>query len=217
MNNTRTQELTLTAVLTAIVLILGLVPNIGYISITPMVGFTIIHIPVFIGAYFGSRRVGGFLGLVFGLTSLFVAWTRPTGALDPIFTNPLVSVLPRFFVGFIAYDVLHFLRRTIKRSVVVDVTFFAVMTVMHSILVISLLYLAGISYFYFDVYGIAEALTRETTLGVIDYVATYFGGASFLGFLLTILAVNSILETLMCALVGAPIADRLKKAMNTEN
>ena len=116
MRNERVTELTLTAVLTAIVLVMGLVPNFGYISISPMVGFTIIHIPVLIGAYVGGRRVGGFLGLVFGLTSLFVAWTRPVGALDPIFTNPLVSLLPRFLVGFFAYDVLQFFRKTIKKE-----------------------------------------------------------------------------------------------------
>lgn len=214
MQNTRTQELTLIAVLTAVVLIMGLVPNLGYISVTPMVGFTIIHIPVLIGAYFGSRRVGGFLGLVFGLTSLFVAWTRPTGALDPIFTNPFVSVLPRFLIGFFAYDVLHFLKDKIKLKFAADATFFAVMTLLHSVLVISLLYIAGVNYLYFDVYGIAEALTRETTLGVIDFVATYFGGASFFGFLLTILAVNSVLEIVVCALIGVPVVDRLKHALN---
>lgn len=216
MTNTRTQELTLTAVLTAVVLMLGLIPNVGYISVTPMVGFTIIHIPVLIGAYFGSRKVGGFLGLVFGLTSLFVAWTRPTGALDPIFTNPLVSVLPRFLIGFFAYDVLHFLKNRIGKKVVADAAFFTVMTLLHSVLVITLLYIAGVNYLYFDVYGIAEAITRETTLGVIDFVAQYFGGASFLGFILTILAVNSVLEIVVCTLIGVPVVDRLKKSLGKE-
>lgn len=214
MTKTRTQELTLTSVLTAVVLLLGLVPNIGYISVTPMVGFTIIHIPVLIGAYFGSRKVGGFLGFVFGLTSLFVAWTRPTGALDPIFTNPIVSVLPRFLIGFFAYDVLHFLKNRIKLKFAADATFFAVMTLMHSILVITLLYIAGVNYLYFDMFGIAEAITRESTLGVIDFVATYFGGSNFLGFILTILALNSVLEIVVCALIGVPVVDRLKHALN---
>ena len=111
MSNFKTRELTLTAVLTAVILVLGLIPNLGYVSVSPMVGFTTIHIPVFIGAYFGSRKVGGFLGLVFGFTSLFVAFTRPVGLLDPVFTNPLVSVLPRFLVGFFAYDVLQFIKK----------------------------------------------------------------------------------------------------------
>ena len=216
MRDKRVKELTLTAVLTAIVLILGLVPNLGYIPITPMVGFTIIHIPVLIGAYVGGRRVGGFLGLVFGLTSLFVAWTRPQGALDPIFTNPLVSVLPRFLVGFFAYDVLNLLRRGIKNNYVSDVLFFIVTTLLHSLLVVGALYVVGINYWYFDIYGIAEELTREGTVGVLDFVTNYFvGGNSFFGFLFTILLVNSVLEMFMCALIGTPVVNRLKQALNT--
>lgn len=203
MRNERVKEMSLTAVLTAIVLVLGLVPNLGYIPITLMVGFTIIHIPVFIGAYVGGRRVGGFLGLVFGLTSLFVAWTRPAGALDPIFTNPLVSVLPRFLVGYFAYDVLQFINKRIENKTIGASIFFIVMTFLHSVLVITLLYIMGVNYWYFDVYNIAEELTREGTVGVIGFVTDYFiGGSSFFGFLLTILAVNSLLEMVVCSIVG---------------
>lgn len=215
MRNSRTREITLTAVLTAVILVLGFIPNLGYVSISPMVGFTTIHIPVFIGAYFGSRKVGGFLGLVFGLTSLFVAFTRPVGMLDPIFTNPLVSVLPRFLVGFFAYDVLHFIKNRITNKLSGDVLFFTFMTLAHSFLVITLLYIMGVNYWYFDVYGISEALTREGTLGVMDYVAKYFiGGNSFFGFLLTIVLVNSLLEVVMCAIVGTSVVNRLKIALN---
>ncbi len=215
MRNVRTKELTLTGVLTAIILVMGLVPNLGYVPITPMVGFTIIHIPVFIGAYFGSRKVGGFLGFVFGMTSLVVAFTRPGGLLDPIFTNPLVSVLPRFLVGFFAYDVLQFFRNKVKKPVLTDALFFATMTALHSVLVITILYIAGVNYFYFDIYGVSELLTREGTLGVIDYVANYFiGGSTFFGFLVTILLVNSVLEIVMCVLVGSGVVNRLKVVLN---
>lgn len=215
MSNFNTREITLTAVLTAVILVLGFIPNLGYVSISPMVGFTTIHIPVFIGAYFGSRKVGGFLGLVFGLTSLFVAFTRPVGMLDPIFTNPLVSVLPRFLVGFFAYDVLQFIKKRITNKLSGDVLFFTFMTLAHSFLVITLLYIMGVNYWYFDVYGIGEALTREGTLGVMDYVAKYFiGGNSFFGFLLTIVLVNSLLEVVMCAIVGSSVVNRLKVALN---
>ncbi|MCF7925028.1 MAG: ECF transporter S component [Candidatus Izimaplasma sp.] len=213
MQNLRVKEITLTAVLTALIIVLGLVPNLGYISVSPMVGFTIIHIPVFIGAYFGGRYVGGFLGFIFGLTSFIVALTRPVGALDPIFTNPLVSILPRFLVGFFAVDVLMFLKRKIKNSYLADGLYFALMTFIHSVLVITLLYIAGINYWYLDVYGIAEQITRSDTLAVIDYVAQYFVGGTIFGFLITILIVNSILEMTACILVGTPISRRVKKAL----
>lgn len=215
MSKFTTKEITLTAILTAVILVMGLVPSFGYVPITPMVGFTIIHIPLFIGAYFGKRKVGGFLGLVFGLTSLFVAFTRPSGLLDPIFTNPFVSVLPRFLVGFFAYDVLEFFRKRIGKKIAVDALFFATMTILHSFLVITILYIAGVNFWYFDIYGISEELTREGTLSVIDYVANYFvGGASFFGFLMTIVLVNSILEVVMCVIIGTPVVRRLKVSLN---
>lgn len=214
MRNERVKELSLTAVLTAIVLAMGLIPFLGYIPITPMVGFTLIHIPVFIGAYVGGRRVGGFLGLVFGLTSLYVAWTRPAGFLDPIFTNPLVSVLPRFLVGFFAVDVLNLFKRFVKRSYIQDALFFVSMTFIHSIVVIALMYIAGKNFWYADVYGIAEELTREGTITVLDYVSGFLvGGTSIFGFLFTLLICNSLIEMALCAIVGTQVVKRLKIAV----
>lgn len=217
MKKINTQELTLIGVLSAIILVMGFVPAVGYIPINPLVGFTIIHIPVLVGAYFGSRKVGGFLGLVFGLTSFIVALTRPSGALDPVFTNPLVSILPRFLFGFLAYDVLHFFKGKFSKSFIADALFFTTMTLIHSILVITLLYVAGINYWYLDVYGLNEALTREGTLGVIGWVSEYFiGGSSIFGFLISILIWNSLLETLVAAIVGTAVVDRLKAALTVE-
>lgn len=210
MTHFNTKELTLTAVLSTIVAILGLVPNLGFISINPFVGFTIIHIPILIGGYYGGRKVGGFLGFLFGILSLYVAFTRPVGALDPIFTNPLVSVLPRFLVGFFAHDVLVFFQKHVSNRLASDGLFFAVMTTIHSVLVIGLMYVVGVNYWYFDVYNLAEALTREGTLGTIDFIATYFiGGGTIFGFLMTILVLNSLLEIVVGVLVGVPVAQRL--------
>jgi len=210
MKRFNTKELTLTGILTAIVIVLGLVPNLGFVSVTPFVGFTIIHIPILIGAYYGGRKVGGFLGFVFGMMSLYVAFTRPVGALDPIFTNPLVSVLPRFLIGFFAYDVLMMFRKVVKQGFLADGLYFATMTLAHSILVITLMYIVGVNFWYFDVYGISEALTRDLTVGTIDYVSTYFfGGGTIFGFFLTIMVLNSLLEIVVGVLVGIPVADRL--------
>lgn len=217
MKQFNTRELTLTGILTAIVIVLGLVPQLGFISVNPFVGFTIIHIPILIGAYYGGRKVGGFLGFVFGIMSLFVAFTRPVGALDPIFTNPLVSVLPRFLIGFFAYDFLQLYRKVVKQALVADALYFATMTIIHSILVVGLMYIVGVNYFYFDVYGISEALTREGTLGTIDYISTYFfGGGTIFGFLLTIMILNSLLEIVVAVLVGVPIADRLNVVLQKQ-
>ena len=46
--------------------------------------------------------VGGFVGLIFGLFSIFQAVTAPT-PVSFAFINPLVSVLPRILIGVISY------------------------------------------------------------------------------------------------------------------
>jgi uncharacterized membrane protein len=234
MRNKRVKEMSFTAVLAAMVILMAVVPNLGYIAITPMVGLTIIHIPVFIGAYFGGRRVGASLGLVFGLTSFIVALTRPQGLLDPIFTNPLVSVLPRFLVGYFAVDVLNFFQKRFSKKVLADALYFGGMTLLHSMIVIPLIYIVAQTGLYFDVYGLlSEFLTNQAlavdpnaaevvvtsadTLGVVKYVSDYYIlGSGFFGFLMTILIVNSLLEVVACVLVGTPIAKRLKDAISLD-
>lgn len=235
MRNKRVKELTLTAVFAAVIIVMGVVPNLGYISITPMVGLTIIHIPVFIGAYFGGRRVGASLGLIFGITSFLVALTRPTGLLDPIFTNPLVSILPRFLVGYFAVDILNFFRNKVKNGIFADGLYFGVMTLIHSFIVIPLIYIVGKTNFYFDVYGLlstflteqaqeldpnaaAVVVSNADTVNVLAYVSDYLlVGSGFIGFLMTIVIVNSLLEVAACVLIGTPLAKRLKDAVGTES
>ncbi len=66
------------------------------------VQITFMHIPVIIGAILEGPIVGGFVGLIFGLFSLYTATITPL----PIafaFLNPLVSVLPRILIGIVTY------------------------------------------------------------------------------------------------------------------
>jgi uncharacterized membrane protein len=47
--------------------------------------------------------VGLGIGLIFGLFSMLQAAIAPTGVLDPLFVNPLLAVLPRLFIGPVAW------------------------------------------------------------------------------------------------------------------
>ena len=71
----KVKDLTQIAMLMAITIILGIVPNIGIIQIGP-VSLTILHIPVIIAAMLFKVKGGAIVGLTFGLTSWFVASTR---------------------------------------------------------------------------------------------------------------------------------------------
>ena len=104
MGETKSQayRLTIRAILMAIILIQGMVPFLGYIPLGP-VSLTIIHLTVIVAAVTLGTKDGMFVGLICGLTTLVRAWTSPTSPLDTlIFTNPIVSVLPRVMVGLVA-------------------------------------------------------------------------------------------------------------------
>jgi uncharacterized membrane protein len=79
-------------VLGAIAIVLG-VTRWGFITLPNISGAaTIMHIPVIIGAVLEGPVVGVLVGLIFGVFSML---NDTTG----LFTNPMVSVLPRLVIG----------------------------------------------------------------------------------------------------------------------
>lgn len=102
MPQSRTRKIVVTAVLSAITIVLGLLPFGGYIPFAG-ISITILTIPVIIGAILEGPIVGAGIGLIFGLTSLYQAATAPKSPLDPLFVNPLLSVLPRMLIGPVAW------------------------------------------------------------------------------------------------------------------
>ncbi|MGM0396530.1 MAG: ECF transporter S component [Bacillota bacterium] len=94
------RKLTIIGVLGAISVVLGMTP-LGFIPVGPTRA-TIMHIPVIIGAIIEGPVVGAFVGLIFGLFSIYQAITAPT-PVSFVFLNPVVSVLPRVLIGITAY------------------------------------------------------------------------------------------------------------------
>lgn len=95
-------------VLGAISIVLGMTP-IGFIPVGPTRA-TIMHIPVIIGAIMEGPIVGGFVGLIFGLFSIYQALTTPT-PVSFVFLNPIVSILPRILIGITTYYVYSILKK----------------------------------------------------------------------------------------------------------
>jgi uncharacterized membrane protein len=75
------------------------------------VSLTIMHVPVIIGAVLEGPVVGVAIGLIFGLFSMLQAAIAPTAPADAWFTNPLLAVLPRLFIGPLAWLAWRALRR----------------------------------------------------------------------------------------------------------
>jgi uncharacterized membrane protein len=106
----RTRKIVVTGVLGAISIFLGLT-HWGFIPWFGGISLTIMHVPVIIGAILEGPIVGAVIGLIFGVFSMIQAAVAPGGPSDIWFTNPLLSVLPRLFIGPIAWLVWSGLKR----------------------------------------------------------------------------------------------------------
>lgn len=127
MKNEKTYELVLTALFTAIIVIMAFTP-LGYIPLV-VINATIIHIPVILGALFLGPKKGAFLGFVFGLTSFinntFKAATASAFVFSPVIAYDVVGVsgifksiyicfVPRILVGVVPYFVYLLIRKALK-------------------------------------------------------------------------------------------------------
>ncbi|MFP4395143.1 MAG: ECF transporter S component [Anaerolineales bacterium] len=98
----RTRKIVIAGVLGAISALLGWT-HWGFIPWITGAALTIMHVPVIIGAVIEGPVVGVAIGLIFGGFSLLQAAIAPTGPTDVWFTNPLLSILPRLFIGPVAW------------------------------------------------------------------------------------------------------------------
>jgi uncharacterized membrane protein len=90
------RRIVITGILAAISILLG-ITRIGYIPVPNISGdATIMHVPVIIGAILEGPVVGTLVGLIFGITSMLQGG-------GTMFADPLVSVVPRLFIGVAAY------------------------------------------------------------------------------------------------------------------
>jgi uncharacterized membrane protein len=106
----RTRKIVITGVLSAISIFLG-ITRLGFIPWITGASLTIMQVPVIIGAILEGPIVGLAIGFIFGVFSLIQAAVAPTGPADVWFTNPLLSIFPRLFIGPAAWLVYRLLER----------------------------------------------------------------------------------------------------------
>lgn len=173
--------------LCSITFLLGIIPNIGIIQIGP-VSFTILHIPVIIAAIIYKIKGGAIVGLVFGITSWFVAVTRAYTPIDLLFINPLISVVPRVLYGLVAGLLARLLYKgnklEIKSSLIAFLSTFA-----HSLLVYLFLYIFG------------RQELGEEVVGSIK---------NLLLFLLSIFSINALIEAIIASIIVFIVVKSLK-------
>ena len=100
--STTTRRVVIAGVMGAISIFLG-ASHLGFIPWLAGAALTIMHVPVIIGAILEGPWVGVAIGFIFGAFSLLQGAIAPTGPSDVWFTNPLISIVPRLFIGPVAW------------------------------------------------------------------------------------------------------------------
>lgn len=203
-----TRRLVQYALFVGIILLMGLTPFFGYISL-PFAAITIVHLPVIIGSYRFGVRGGALLGFFFGLTSLITCFTRPdaiaaivmgtnTGfGLYNLFLIVAILFLPRVLVGVFSALTYSALQKA------GDALAMAVAAVVGS-LTNTVLLLGGLYLFAFNQAGAALGLSAGYT------------AQQLLMAILGIVAFNGMLEAvaamLLCTAVGKALTHFLGPA-----
>lgn len=140
------RKIAVTAALSALTIVLA-ITHLGYIPCFSGVSITVLHVPVVLAAVLMGLVPGVTTGLVFGLTSLIMAATMPTGPLDPLFVNPLISVLPRILFAisvWVVYKAIGMLTKKFPSFTIIVVAGIAAFlgTLLHSVFVLGALVIA---------------------------------------------------------------------------
>jgi uncharacterized membrane protein len=128
------RSIVITGILAAISILLG-VTRIGYIPVPNLSGdATIMHVPVIIGAILEGPVVGTLVGVIFGITSMLQGG-------GTMFADPLVSVVPRLFIGVAAYYSYAALRGSNEYTAIIVSSIVGTLT--NTILVVGMLVARG--------------------------------------------------------------------------
>lgn len=115
-NKSKTLNMTMTALFMAIIIVMTLVPNLGYINLV-VIKATLLHVPVIVGSIVLGPKSGAILGATFGITSLINNTINPSllsFAFSPFYNigeiggnawSVVISLVPRILVGIIPYFV----------------------------------------------------------------------------------------------------------------
>lgn len=176
---TGTQYLVRLALLTALTIVLSFT----YLPLGP-ISATLVMIPVVIGAIVLGPSAGAFLGLVFGLTSMWAAyrgdpWGTTLLNIDQFYTW-IVNIVPRVLMGFLTALIFRLFKKKNPK----------------------------IGYWITGFSGAALNTLLYGAFLVIFFIGTYFEGASVLkatGIYFAAVAIQATCEAVICCVVSAAV------------
>ncbi len=203
----KTRNLVLAAVFSAIIVILAFTP-LGYIPLGFM-NATIIQVPVIIGAIILGPKYGGFLGMMFGLTSLWKNTYMPNptsfvfspfikvGEYGGNFGSLIICMVPRILVGIVSYYVFRAVLKALgnksgKRTIALACAG-VVGSLTNTLLVMNLIY-----FLFGKEYG-------QAAKGLSDGIYSVIIG---------IICINGIPEAIVAGILTVAVTQALLKVMN---
>lgn len=196
MTRHKTFRLVVNALLMAIVLVQNIFPFLGYIPLGPF-SMTLIGLTVIVAGTALGPKDGMLIGGFWGVITFIRAFTWPSSPVAPlVFTNPLVSVVPRLLMGLGAGLVYLWGRQhqwSMRRSMRIAA---AVAALTNTILVL------GMVFFFYQTPAVATAFGAKgnQTLG---YVLMFS--------LVTNAVPELILDVLVAPLIAVPLRQRWDK------
>lgn len=187
------KTLTQMALLTAIILLMAFTP-IGYLRVGVGVEITFIMIPVVVGAILIGPGAGAVLGGMFGLTSFIQCFGMSgLGAMllqVSWFRTMILCFVPRILMGWLSGVIFKALYKIDKTKLISFAVGSANGAILNTI-------------FFVSAFGL---LFYNTALGMAAD-----GGVSVMGFLLSFVTLNSVLECAACLVLGTAITKALYK------
>jgi len=189
MRNKHVQRIAVNAVLLAIVTIMTFVPFVGYIPFFG-ISITLLHIVLLVVALTMGVVESTLVGLMWGLLCLLKAVVNPTAITDPIFINPLISVLPRVLFGFISGLVFYLIKKHVKEGKI------AFMICVICIPFLTLLHTSLVMFFYY--------LEINFIKMCYSFVPSAYESISFFALMEGVILTNSLSE-IAVALIAVPL------------
>lgn len=205
--NSKTLKFTQISLLSALMIVMALVPFLGYIRIPfTTINATTMHIPVIIGAILLGPKSGAFLGAIFGLTSFitnsFVAPTPTSFLFTPLYSaggvhgnfwSLVICFVPRILIGVAAGYVFILIKKIDKTRVFACAAAGLCGSMINTILVMGGAYL-----FFSNEYAAA----KQTTI------------AGLVNIIITVITVNGVLEAIVAAVLATIVARPLMAFLN---
>lgn len=205
----KTLELVQLALFAAIIVLMAMIPFLGYIPIGIMKA-TIIHVPVIIGSLILGPKKGAILGALFGLTSLINSTINPSiisFVFSPFYKvgdiggSPLsliVCFVPRILIGIVPYYVYGLLKKLFKGKKGTDSLSLIIAgisgSMTNTLLVMNFIYLF---------FGRSYATAME-----VDFSTLYTVG------ILPVILVNGVIEAIVAAVISLAVTKALMKIKN---